>query len=306
MTRDEFLTQLRQQIGQLPQEELQDVMNYYTEYFDDAGAENEQSVIDQLGSPEAVAREAMGGFGGGKAEDKGSNAQAARVDETASKELEQLTELDISTISACIVIETGPAYSIAIENNNTIVGLRYTVERGKLKVVEKQVGHNLFGSRSNHLTITLPKGVALTQAKVKSVSGSLDIRGFCADTLMASTTSGGIYVQDVQTKELFLSSVSGKIELKGDVQQMVRAKTVAGKVFLAGKLLGEIWATTVSGRIELNVTDPLGAYSYECSSISGRIQVGGSSAKRRLTGGSGKNKLNLSSVSGNLIATFQE
>ena len=62
MTRDEFLTQLRERIAELPQEERQDVMNYYIEYFDDAGPENEQSVINQLGSPEAVACEAMGGL----------------------------------------------------------------------------------------------------------------------------------------------------------------------------------------------------------------------------------------------------
>ena len=61
MTRDEFLIRLRTLVNDLPPEEREDVMNYYTEYFDDAGPENEQQVIRQLGSPENVAREALGG-----------------------------------------------------------------------------------------------------------------------------------------------------------------------------------------------------------------------------------------------------
>ena len=61
MTRDEFLIRLRTLVGDLPPEEREDVMSYYTEYFDDAGPENEQQVIRQLGSPENVAREALGG-----------------------------------------------------------------------------------------------------------------------------------------------------------------------------------------------------------------------------------------------------
>lgn len=61
MTRDEFLIRLRTLVNDLPPEEREDVMSYYTEYFDDAGPENEQQVIRQLGSPENVAREALGG-----------------------------------------------------------------------------------------------------------------------------------------------------------------------------------------------------------------------------------------------------
>ena len=61
MTKDEFLIRLRTLVSDLPPEEREDVMNYYAEYFDDAGPENEQQVIRQLGSPEDVAREALGG-----------------------------------------------------------------------------------------------------------------------------------------------------------------------------------------------------------------------------------------------------
>ena len=69
MTRDEFLIRLRTLVGGLPPEEREDVMHYYTEYFVEAGPENEQQVIRQLGSPENVAREVLGSsFRGERAE----------------------------------------------------------------------------------------------------------------------------------------------------------------------------------------------------------------------------------------------
>lgn len=80
MTRDEFLTKLRTLIAEMPKEERDDVMTYYNEYFDDAGPENEQDVIRQLGSPEAVACEVMGGVFRSKQEgarQDGGGGQAA-------------------------------------------------------------------------------------------------------------------------------------------------------------------------------------------------------------------------------------
>ena len=61
MTKDDFLTTLRTLIQDMPPEDRRDVMNYYTEYFEDAGPEREQEVLRQLGSPEQVAREVLGG-----------------------------------------------------------------------------------------------------------------------------------------------------------------------------------------------------------------------------------------------------
>lgn len=56
MTRTEFLTKLEQALAALPYEERRDALNYYEEYFDSAGQENEAQTIADLGSPEEVAR----------------------------------------------------------------------------------------------------------------------------------------------------------------------------------------------------------------------------------------------------------
>lgn len=57
MNRQEFMNRLREALKKLPDNEKQAALDYYTEYFDEAGPENEQQVVDSLGAPEQVAAE---------------------------------------------------------------------------------------------------------------------------------------------------------------------------------------------------------------------------------------------------------
>lgn len=54
MNRTEFMTELASMMQDIPVEERQEAMKYYNDYFDDAGTENEQEVIRELGSPAKV------------------------------------------------------------------------------------------------------------------------------------------------------------------------------------------------------------------------------------------------------------
>ena len=56
MTKQEFMYRLAQELLTLPPEERVCALTFYEEYFADAGEENAEAVIRELGSPEAVAR----------------------------------------------------------------------------------------------------------------------------------------------------------------------------------------------------------------------------------------------------------
>lgn len=73
MNRAEFMEKLRELLSDIPENEREEALNYYEDYFDDAGSENEQSVIEELGSPEKVAR----AIKGEKAEEENPNLPAA-------------------------------------------------------------------------------------------------------------------------------------------------------------------------------------------------------------------------------------
>jgi len=55
MTSKEYLAQLEHFLKKLSDEEREDAINYYTEYFEEAGPEREQEIIEALGNPKRLA-----------------------------------------------------------------------------------------------------------------------------------------------------------------------------------------------------------------------------------------------------------
>lgn len=66
MDRAEFMNRLTALLGDVPPAEREEAIQYYNDYFDDAGEGNEQGVIASLGSPEELARSIKAGLFGGE------------------------------------------------------------------------------------------------------------------------------------------------------------------------------------------------------------------------------------------------
>ena len=64
MKRMEYMERLEQLLLVLPEEEREEALQYYHDYFEDAGAEKEEEVIRELGTPEEVAAKIRAGFAG--------------------------------------------------------------------------------------------------------------------------------------------------------------------------------------------------------------------------------------------------
>jgi len=62
MNRSEFISELKRRLRKLPFDEIKEAVDYYEGYFDDAGAENEQTVLEELGSPAAVASQIIANY----------------------------------------------------------------------------------------------------------------------------------------------------------------------------------------------------------------------------------------------------
>ena len=59
MNREEYLNQLKKYLKRLPQSDYESAMEYFTEYFEEAGEEGEQRVIKELGTPKEAAAELL-------------------------------------------------------------------------------------------------------------------------------------------------------------------------------------------------------------------------------------------------------
>ena len=91
MTSEEYLKQLEKYLRKLPQSDYEDAMEYFTEYFADAGPENEQAVIKELGTPKQAAAELM------------RNLLDKKVDECEAMEKEEKRKEKKKTTGANVV-----------------------------------------------------------------------------------------------------------------------------------------------------------------------------------------------------------
>ena len=55
MNRAEFMKILRSELRRLPEDERNSALEYYEEYFDEAGLQKEQQVLENLGNPKKIA-----------------------------------------------------------------------------------------------------------------------------------------------------------------------------------------------------------------------------------------------------------
>lgn len=62
MDKASYLKELRRRLHRLPVHEIDAALIYYEEYFDEAGEENEQQVIQRLGSPSQVAAQILADY----------------------------------------------------------------------------------------------------------------------------------------------------------------------------------------------------------------------------------------------------
>ena len=56
MTKVEYLAKLDWYLRKLPKDDYQEAMDYFREYFDESGPENEEAVIAELGTPKEATR----------------------------------------------------------------------------------------------------------------------------------------------------------------------------------------------------------------------------------------------------------
>ena len=64
MSRTEYMRELDALLQGISKEEREEAMQYYNDYFDDAGSENEEKVIKELGSPAKLADTIRSGVNG--------------------------------------------------------------------------------------------------------------------------------------------------------------------------------------------------------------------------------------------------
>lgn len=97
MNREEYMKRLEEALTDITPSEKEEALQYYNDYFDDAGVENEEEVMNSLGTPENLAETI-------KKEQAGAQEEFDEPDGTTVREEKKQNKLSGGTIALIVVL----------------------------------------------------------------------------------------------------------------------------------------------------------------------------------------------------------
>ena len=171
--------------------------------------------------------------------------------------------------------------------------LRWWLDGTTLRIRYEKPGLRLFNfNRGKTLTLTLPRGLELTAADIRTVSADMELDGAGAGEISLASVSGDI-AGSVRCAKLTVTSTSGDVELDSEKTAECEASTTSGGVSLALRDgADKVTVASVSGKVDFRAGDVKEA---KVSTTSGGIRL-------ELSGS--YNDLSLSTVSGDVTAVL--
>ena len=113
MNRAEFMRRLTELLGDVAPTEREEAIQYYNDYFDDAGEENESGVIASLGTPEELARTIKAGLNDGGNSGEFTESGFSGYAQTPKDEIVKVKDEDAAGRTDTGAGQAGAAYSEA-------------------------------------------------------------------------------------------------------------------------------------------------------------------------------------------------
>lgn len=181
--------------------------------------------------------------------------------------------------------------------------LRWLLDDGTLYVKYADSGLKLSSGLEKELTILLPEGLKLTDAKLSAVSADVNVEELTADTILFSTVSGDAYIDITSAEKLTVNSVSGDVTVTAGRLEEVETDAVSGDMKLHfARTPEKINADSVSGDLILRLPENAG-FTANVDTVSGRVS--GSlpmekQGKSRYVCGNGSCDIRVDTVSGSV------
>ena len=170
--------------------------------------------------------------------------------------------------------------------------MRWWLDGDTLRVRYEKQNNRLFSfgpGLKKELTLTLPEGIVLGDAKIDSTSAGLNIPSLQAEKLTMDTTSGDINASvtaqmitgestsgDIKlavtedAQEISVDATSGNIDLKAADADKVRIEATSGNITAAIEKVGDFGIESTSGSIQADIDTVKNA---KAESTSGDIRI---------------------------------
>lgn len=315
MNKEIFIRRLRDALSPLSDEEIENAVQYYEEYFADAGEENQADVIEALGSPEAIAeniiREAGQPVPAGSPSSAGFNA------------------VKIETIAAAIELIPSDHFSYEVMESSNCY-MEYSIKNGVLTIKERRT-KNIFsifaGAVSGFVKVYFDPAVIFDFINLSAVSGGVEINKVRSLTSDIATTSGKIVIGNCELGMCTLTKVSGRLDCNGSRFAKINIHSVSGSTHLdnmgcgsiiikntsgsiniSGRIDGDIEIHSVSGSVSLSLIGNIDDYRKSLSMVSGTARIGDVRLKKGYTELSNKafvHLMKVTTVSGSINIDFR-
>ena len=263
MTREEYLNELKSSIMSLTNDEQEEAIQYYSDYFDEA--DDDEKVMRELGSPEELAKTIIEKFANALVDTKNSSGDGDEDDESSessgSRSIDALyfefsnsqvksLSMDIGA-AECVIIE-GTKYSVETrgilpESLNCYLNKEGTLIISNIRRVNLNFwSHNRRSRIVPRLLITLPKKASVEKLRIAVGAGRI-----ISKKITLNCNYGNI---DVGAGNLVLDGIyGGRIDMRCGM----------GNFQLNGSISGNVNLDCGMGNVILNLKGNPKDYSYD-------------------------------------------
>ena len=262
MTREEYFSALKNEIMSLSSDEQAEALQYYSDYFEEAG--NDEKVMAELGTPEELAKTITEKFANAVVTTEKANTQENKENSNKNNEgygetvlyfsfeNSDVRNLDLSFGAADIVLIKGDIYSVETRGVSAADFVCHLSAEGTLSVANtKRINLNFFshdrGTRFvPRVLITVPEISQLNRFNLKLGAGN-----FRSKDCSIKCSTGHV---EVGAGNLVLNSlVGGEIDFRCGM----------GNLDFTGTVTGRSDIDCGMGSIKLNLKGNEADYSYD-------------------------------------------
>lgn len=258
----------------LSDEEIADIISDHEEMIETAINEglSDSELEDKFGNPKDVAEE-LSQFTDKKQKGRERNAMETKEFSNISEGygvlltlINEDTDFQTTEENKIIVEYSGKRpfsdYTITFENNQLVV-------KAPKGIFEKNTFFG-FGKDSNHFTITLPKGVKISDFSIKQVNGDMSLKDVEAELLLLDTKNGDLELSNLQLTTFKMNTINGDVNIQNVVAKTLAVSQISGDLKIKKTtIIGDFDAHTVSGDIRL---DDVNCDNFTLRTVSGDVK----------------------------------
>jgi hypothetical protein len=270
MTRTDYLAALEKYLKTLPEADYKEAMDYFTEYFEDAGSENEALVIKELGDPRDAAEEIIRSLSVHSTEEINSDSAAKQPspnihpsqyasDTYIFEDYSTVSELHIDMSTKDIQIEPSPDafFHIKYYNGKSSNQLSSIVRDKKWYITEKGA---VYASGLSWIINVMKNGLDHHPVCIQIPSGTL------LQSFSCQSSSGDVNISQLQTQEGMIELASGDLSMRHCQLQQTDVTLTSGDIHLAHAKLTDCKITLVSGDLDTHSLEIAGKTSIQTTS----------------------------------------